>query len=136
MKYIQLDITKKDDLKKTVSEYKPDVIINCAAFTDVDKCESERELSLENKRGCGQKSGHSVKAGKRKAYTLSPRITYLTGKKDRMTKGRFRTLFVLRQVETCSRECGDSKRYKTRDNQDHGAFRIRNKMSNRTLQCG
>lgn len=45
LKYIQLDITKKDDLKKTVSEHKPDVIINCAAFTDVDKCESERELS-------------------------------------------------------------------------------------------
>jgi len=45
LKYLQLDITKKDDLKKTVSEIKPNVIINCAAFTDVDKCESERELS-------------------------------------------------------------------------------------------
>jgi dTDP-4-dehydrorhamnose reductase len=45
LQYIQLDITKKEDLKKAVSELKPDVIINCAAFTDVDKCETERELS-------------------------------------------------------------------------------------------
>jgi dTDP-4-dehydrorhamnose reductase len=45
LQYIQLDITKKEDLKKAVSEIKPVVIINCAAFTDVDKCETERELS-------------------------------------------------------------------------------------------
>ena len=45
LQYIQLDITKKEELKKTVSEINPSVIINCAAFTDVDKCESERELS-------------------------------------------------------------------------------------------
>ncbi|MCI0473839.1 MAG: dTDP-4-dehydrorhamnose reductase [Ignavibacteria bacterium] len=45
LQYIQLDITNKDELKKTVSEINPGVIINCAAFTDVDKCETERELS-------------------------------------------------------------------------------------------
>jgi dTDP-4-dehydrorhamnose reductase len=45
LQYIQLDITNKDELKKTVSEINPSVIINCAAFTDVDKCETERELS-------------------------------------------------------------------------------------------
>ncbi|MCU0371644.1 MAG: dTDP-4-dehydrorhamnose reductase [Ignavibacteria bacterium] len=45
LQYIQLDITNKDELKKTVSEINPCVIINCAAFTDVDKCETERELS-------------------------------------------------------------------------------------------
>lgn len=45
LQYIQLDITNKDELKKTVSEINPGVIINCAAYTDVDKCETERELS-------------------------------------------------------------------------------------------
>lgn len=42
--YIQLDITNKEEVKKIVTDNKPDVIVNCAAFTDVDKCETEREL--------------------------------------------------------------------------------------------
>lgn len=44
-KFENLDITKKDDVKKLIEFYKPDVIINCAAFTNVDKCETERESS-------------------------------------------------------------------------------------------
>lgn len=43
--YEALDITKKDDVKKLIEFYSPDVILNCAAFTNVDLCESERELS-------------------------------------------------------------------------------------------
>ena len=43
--YRTLDITKKDDVKLLAEEYMPDVIINCAAFTNVDLCETERELS-------------------------------------------------------------------------------------------
>ena len=42
--YYELDITKRDALKKIMTELSPDVIINCAAYTDVDKCETEREL--------------------------------------------------------------------------------------------
>ena len=41
--YRQLDICIKDNVKAIVADYKPDVILNCAAFTDVDKCETERE---------------------------------------------------------------------------------------------
>lgn len=44
-KYETLDITKKDDVKRLVEYYAPDVIVNCAAYTNVDKCETERELS-------------------------------------------------------------------------------------------
>ena len=43
--YLKLDITSKEDVKKVVAYHKPSVIINCAAFTNVDKCETERELS-------------------------------------------------------------------------------------------
>ncbi|HRE40376.1 MAG TPA: dTDP-4-dehydrorhamnose reductase [Ignavibacteria bacterium] len=42
--YERLDLTNKDEVKKLIGFYEPDVIVNCAAFTDVDKCESEREL--------------------------------------------------------------------------------------------
>ena len=44
-KYEQLDITAKEDVKRIVAFYQPNVIVNCAAFTNVDLCETERELS-------------------------------------------------------------------------------------------
>lgn len=36
-----LDITSIDDVVRVVEEYEPDVIINCAAHTNVNKCESD-----------------------------------------------------------------------------------------------
>ncbi len=41
----QLDITRKDFVKKTINDIKPDVVINAAAYTAVDKCEEEQELA-------------------------------------------------------------------------------------------
>jgi dTDP-4-dehydrorhamnose reductase len=41
--YIRLDITNKEEVKKVVKHCSPDVIINCAAYTHVDNCETERE---------------------------------------------------------------------------------------------
>ena len=40
-----LDITKKDNLEKYISENNIDSIINCAAYTDVDKAEDEQDLA-------------------------------------------------------------------------------------------
>ena len=42
----ELDITKKSIVDKLVSEIKPDVIINCAAFTNVDLCETKKTLAF------------------------------------------------------------------------------------------
>jgi dTDP-4-dehydrorhamnose reductase len=38
-----LDITKLEEVEKVINETKPDVIINTAAMTQVDHCETERE---------------------------------------------------------------------------------------------
>jgi dTDP-4-dehydrorhamnose reductase len=43
--YLQLDITSKKDVKRVVHSVEPDVIVNCAAMTNVDACETERELA-------------------------------------------------------------------------------------------
>lgn len=43
--YVRCDITKRDEVKKVISEFFPDYIINAAAFTNVDKSESEREVA-------------------------------------------------------------------------------------------
>jgi dTDP-4-dehydrorhamnose reductase len=39
----ELDITKKNVIRKFVNEFKPDLIINCAAYTAVDKAEDDKE---------------------------------------------------------------------------------------------
>jgi dTDP-4-dehydrorhamnose reductase len=41
--YTQLDITHKGDVKSLVSSFQPSVIINAAAATNVDWCETNRE---------------------------------------------------------------------------------------------
>jgi dTDP-4-dehydrorhamnose reductase len=41
--YMQCDITNKREIKNVVAACKPDVIINAAAMTNVDACETERE---------------------------------------------------------------------------------------------
>lgn len=41
--YVQLDITNKQQLRKVVDEFEPEIIINTAAVTNVDECEKDRE---------------------------------------------------------------------------------------------
>ena len=41
-----LDLSRPDAIRSVVSETHPDVVINCAAFTQVDRCESEAGLAL------------------------------------------------------------------------------------------
>ena len=42
----ELDITNLDDVIKSVQEHQPDVIINAAAYTAVDKAEAEKEKAF------------------------------------------------------------------------------------------
>ncbi|MDP4173949.1 MAG: dTDP-4-dehydrorhamnose reductase [Bacteroidota bacterium] len=43
--YIIMDISKRDSVKDVVYDFFPDIIINAAAYTNVDKCEKEREIA-------------------------------------------------------------------------------------------
>jgi dTDP-4-dehydrorhamnose reductase len=41
--YTQLDISNRSDVKSLISSYRPDIVLNAAALTNVDFCERERE---------------------------------------------------------------------------------------------
>lgn len=43
----ELDITNELDVSKAILEYRPDVIIHCAAYTAVDRAEEEKELCYD-----------------------------------------------------------------------------------------
>ncbi len=45
LQYLKINITEKNEVKNAVNNFYPDVIINSAAYTNVDKSESERELA-------------------------------------------------------------------------------------------
>jgi dTDP-4-dehydrorhamnose reductase len=42
-----LDITHEDTVSDFISTRAPDIIVNCAAFTNVDKCETESEAAFK-----------------------------------------------------------------------------------------
>lgn len=42
-----LDITNLEQVKKVLNEVKPDVVINCAAATNVDGCEAKQDLAFK-----------------------------------------------------------------------------------------
>jgi dTDP-4-dehydrorhamnose reductase len=44
---VSLDVTDEVSVRKTISQLKPDVIVNSAALTDVDKCEMNPQLARE-----------------------------------------------------------------------------------------
>ncbi len=43
--YRQLDITNRNEVRRVVDDFQPDVIVNTAAITNVDQYETERELA-------------------------------------------------------------------------------------------
>ncbi|MPQ43965.1 dTDP-4-dehydrorhamnose reductase [Clostridium tarantellae] len=43
----ELDITNFENVKNKINELKPDVVINCAAATNVDGCESNKDLAFK-----------------------------------------------------------------------------------------
>jgi dTDP-4-dehydrorhamnose reductase len=40
-----LDLSRQDSIQTVVAEVRPDLLLNCAAFTQVDRCESEADLA-------------------------------------------------------------------------------------------
>ena len=42
--YLQIDLTQREKVQKMLSTIKPEIIINTAAFTDVDKSEEKKDL--------------------------------------------------------------------------------------------
>ena len=50
----QVDLTRPETGERTIADFSPELVINCAAYTRVDDCETETELAMAiNGRGVG-----------------------------------------------------------------------------------
>ena len=47
IKYLTMDISDRDNVNEIITTYNPDIIINCAAFCDVDANENQKKYSRE-----------------------------------------------------------------------------------------
>lgn len=64
-----VDITKEKEVKSKVRKARPDVIINCAAYNAVDKCEDKKEFVLAKKLN-GNAPGYLASVAKSIGATL------------------------------------------------------------------
>ena len=59
--YESLDITNKAEVEKVFSKYKPHTVINTAAMTNVDACETQKEECWKLNVHLDEKSTHQEK---------------------------------------------------------------------------
>lgn len=69
--YRQVDLTKRQDVRNVIDEFEPDVIVNTAAVTDVDLCETERELAWQVNVGSVENLAYAAKLVGAKIIHLS-----------------------------------------------------------------
>lgn len=65
--YLSVDITNRKQVRDAVSAVNPEVIINCAAMTNVDACETERETAWKINVGGVE---HLIEAARKKGITI------------------------------------------------------------------
>ncbi len=65
----QLDITSPHAVYKCFKDIRPEIVIHCAAYTNVDGCESNEELAYEvNSKGAGNVAAGCLKIGAAMVY--------------------------------------------------------------------
>ena len=45
--FVKLDISKREDVKRILTKYNPNIIINCGALTNVDECEKNKNYARQ-----------------------------------------------------------------------------------------
>jgi dTDP-4-dehydrorhamnose reductase len=69
--YVSLDVSQKPKVRTVIEEFEPDIIINTAAMTDVDKCETDREAAWHANVSSVENLVHSAKLSGAKLVHIS-----------------------------------------------------------------
>ncbi|MCX5709097.1 MAG: SDR family oxidoreductase, partial [Candidatus Omnitrophica bacterium] len=72
----KVDILSQNSVRKTIKDFKPDVVIHCASLTDVDFCENNRTITRKiNIEGC-RFIGQALKGSRAKLVYISSDSVY------------------------------------------------------------
>lgn len=72
LSHAQADVTRSESLLPWADSFRPDVVINCAAFTKVDACETEPETAFSvNGQGVANAAAAADRAGARLLHVSS-----------------------------------------------------------------
>jgi dTDP-4-dehydrorhamnose reductase len=69
--YRQLDLTRKQEVRKMIDEFEPEIIVHTAAITDVDLCEKDRALAWKVNVGSVENIAHAANLVGAKVIHLS-----------------------------------------------------------------
>lgn len=70
------DLTRPGAIRSIVKEFKPDVIIHCAAITEIDKCEHDRKLAESVNTGAVRYVVRALRGSKTKLVHISTDAVY------------------------------------------------------------
>ena len=84
--HVQLDLTNFDQVREKVTALDFDVLINCAAFTNVDLCETEREQAFQINAEAPRVLGEICREKKAKLIHFSTDYVFDGGKREPYTE--------------------------------------------------
>jgi dTDP-4-dehydrorhamnose reductase len=85
----EVDITRQESVREWMEGFRPQVVVNCAAFTQVDACETDRDLAFAvNAGGPGILADESKRVG---AYLVHISTDYVFDGHRQVPKAYFET---------------------------------------------
>ena len=103
--HAQLDLSNLDDLREKVGATTFDVLINAAAFTNVDACETERDSAFLINADATWYSCRNLQRKRRKADSLQYRLCFRRSETRALhRRGSSESDQRLRRIEACGRK--------------------------------
>jgi len=71
VRHAEMDITRHDDVRACIADFRPDVIINAAAYTAVDRAETESEIAARVNTGGAENLARAAAAANARLIHIS-----------------------------------------------------------------
>ena len=92
----ELELADRTAMRGAIERFRPDVLVNAAAFHDVDRCEDEPRARLRDQRACGRSGRRSARARAARSSSRSAPTTFSTVKRP------LRTAKITRRIRSRS----------------------------------
>ncbi len=95
----RLDLTRPEEIRRAIRTFRPEFIVNAAAYTAVDKAESEESACASDQRRSSGHNGRRSQKDRRFADSLLHQTTFSTDRKPRPTRKTTRRIRKMPMAE-------------------------------------